>query len=72
MGVYPARSVERAMKFQEVILKAMSKQITWMQAAEILGMSDRILVLHAGRIAGEFTAADATQERILAAALGNN
>ncbi|MEA2463682.1 MAG: hypothetical protein QOJ98_1429, partial [Acidobacteriota bacterium] len=26
MGVYPARSVERAMKFQEVILKAMSKQ----------------------------------------------
>jgi transposase len=41
MGLYPARSVERAMKFQEVILKAMSKQLTWMQAAEILGMSDR-------------------------------
>jgi transposase len=41
MVVYPARSVERAMKFQEVILKAMSKQLTWTQAAEILGMSDR-------------------------------
>ena len=41
MGVYPARSVERATKFQEVILKAMSKQITWTQAAEIVGMSDR-------------------------------
>ena len=39
---------------------------------EILGMSDRILVMHAGRIAGEFAAADATQEKILAAALGNN
>ena len=28
MGLYPARSLERAMKFQEVILRAMSKQIT--------------------------------------------
>ena len=39
---------------------------------EILGMSDRILVMHAGRIAGEFTAVEATQEKLLAAALGNN
>jgi len=37
---------------------------------EILGMSDRILVMHAGRIAGEFTAAEATREKLLAAALG--
>lgn len=41
MGLYPARSVERAMRFQEVILRAMSKQITWWQAAEILGMTPR-------------------------------
>ena len=41
MGLYPARSMERAMKFQEVILRAMSKQITWLQAAEILGMTPR-------------------------------
>jgi ribose transport system ATP-binding protein len=39
---------------------------------EVLGMSDRILVMHGGRIAGEFTAAEATQEKLLAAALGNN
>jgi ribose transport system ATP-binding protein len=39
---------------------------------EILGMSDRILVMHGGRIAGEFSAAEATQEKLLAAALGNN
>ena len=39
---------------------------------EVLGMSDRILVMHAGRIAGEFAAADATQEKLLAAALGQN
>jgi ribose transport system ATP-binding protein len=39
---------------------------------EVLGMSDRILVMHAGRIAGEFRAADATPEKVLAAALGSN
>ncbi|MBK9707388.1 MAG: sugar ABC transporter ATP-binding protein [Acidobacteria bacterium] len=37
---------------------------------EILGMSDRILVMHQGRINGEFSAADATQEQILHCALG--
>ena len=37
---------------------------------EVLGMSDRILVMHKGRINGEFIAADATQERILHCALG--
>jgi transposase len=35
--------MERAMKIQEVILRAMTKQITWWQAAEILGFSDRHL-----------------------------
>jgi ribose transport system ATP-binding protein len=39
---------------------------------EILGMSDRILVMSGGRIAGEFLASEATQEKLLAAALGNN
>jgi ribose transport system ATP-binding protein len=37
---------------------------------EVLGMSDRILVMHRGRVSGEFAAAEATQERVLAAALG--
>ena len=37
---------------------------------ELLGMSDRILVMHRGRIQAEFDAADATQERVLSAALG--
>src|SRR5256885_10638731 len=32
---------ERAMKVQEVILRAMAKRITWWQAAEIVGISDR-------------------------------
>jgi ribose transport system ATP-binding protein len=37
---------------------------------EVLGMSDRILVLHRGAVAGELEAATATQESVLAAALG--
>ncbi len=37
---------------------------------EILGMSDRILVMHQGCINGEFAAEDATQEKILRCALG--
>jgi inositol transport system ATP-binding protein len=37
---------------------------------EILGMSDRVLVMHAGRIGGEFERKDATQENIMRAATG--
>lgn len=50
MGLYPARSVERAMKFQEVILRAMSGQITWLQAAEILGMTPRNIRRYRARL----------------------
>src|SRR6201981_599846 len=41
MFSYSKTAVERAMKIQEVILRAMAKKITWWQAAEILGFSDR-------------------------------
>ncbi|MDW8206972.1 MAG: sugar ABC transporter ATP-binding protein [Chloroherpetonaceae bacterium] len=37
---------------------------------EILGMSDRILVMHEGRIAGELSRAEATQEKIMHLATG--
>jgi rhamnose transport system ATP-binding protein len=35
---------------------------------EILGMSDRILVMREGRLTGQFTRAEATQEKLMAAA----
>lgn len=41
MICYRKAAVERAMKVQEVILRAMAKKVTWWQAAEILGLSDR-------------------------------
>ena len=37
----PEAVVERAMKVQEVILRAMAKRMTWWQAAEVIGISDR-------------------------------
>jgi ribose transport system ATP-binding protein len=37
---------------------------------EIMGMSDRILVMHEGHIAGELSRADATQEKIMQLATG--
>src|SRR5438270_9951070 len=41
MVMYPRAAVERAMKVQEVMLRAMARKITWYQAAEIIGLSDR-------------------------------
>lgn len=37
----PIRETERMMKLQDVILKAMAKKLSWMEAAEIAGMSVR-------------------------------
>jgi len=41
MEAYPKAAMERAMKVQDVLLQAMAKKISWWQAAEILGISDR-------------------------------
>ncbi len=41
MFSYSKAAMERAMKVQEVIWRAMAKKITWWQAAEIIGISDR-------------------------------
>src|SRR6476646_8767515 len=43
MHLYPARALERAMKISEVITRAINGKINWIQAAEIVGMSDRQL-----------------------------
>jgi transposase len=41
MQRYRETAWERAMKVREVILRAMAKRITWWQAAEVLGITDR-------------------------------
>lgn len=40
---YSAAEVERMMKLQDVLLKAMAKKISWGAAAEIIGISDRTM-----------------------------
>jgi len=43
MSMYPSSAVERAMTRQEIILRAMSGELTWIKAAEILDMHPRTL-----------------------------
>ena len=40
---YSAAEMERMMKLQDVLLKAMAKKITWWEAAEIIGVTDRTM-----------------------------
>jgi D-xylose transport system ATP-binding protein len=39
---------------------------------EVLGLSDRVLVLHDGKLTGEFTKTDATPEKVMACATGQS
>ncbi len=41
--LYPSAAVERAMKVQEVICRALAGTLTWLQAADILGIHPRSL-----------------------------
>jgi hypothetical protein len=40
---FPAAEMERVMKIQEVILKAMAGKLKWWEAAEIIGVTDRTM-----------------------------
>src|SRR5882762_8337224 len=40
---YPGSAVERSMRIQEVVMRAVTGQIQWFQAAEILGVSCRTI-----------------------------
>lgn len=49
MSLYPQFAMERTMKVQEVIMRAMSGQIFWFEAAEIIGISCRSMRRWKGR-----------------------
>jgi rhamnose transport system ATP-binding protein len=51
--------------------KGMSIIMISSELPEILGMSDRILVMHEGRLAATFDRAEATEEKVIMAAMGN-
>jgi ABC-type sugar transport system ATPase subunit len=74
----PTRGIDVGAKFEiyTIInqLKAKGVAIIMISSElpEVLGMSDRILVMHEGRFNGEFLADGADQEKIMAAATGGN
>ena len=53
-------------------VEGMSIILVSSEMPEVLGMSDRILVMHEGRIRAEFSRTNATQEKLLAAAIGKS
>ncbi|MDQ3710646.1 MAG: xylose ABC transporter ATP-binding protein [Acidobacteriota bacterium] len=73
----PTRGIDVGAK-QEIYanINALAKQglaivMVSSELPEIIGLSDRILVLHEGKLTGEFTRTEATPERVMAAATGN-
>jgi D-xylose transport system ATP-binding protein len=73
----PTRGIDVGAK-QEIYanINALAKQglaivMVSSELPEVIGLSDRILVLHEGKLTGEFTRADVTPEKVMAAATGN-
>lgn len=67
----PTRGIDVKSKYEiyelmyELVLNGVTIIMISSEMPEILGMSDRILVMNAGRIVGDFDKRDATQEKIL-------
>jgi ribose transport system ATP-binding protein len=68
-GIDVAAKVEVYQLMNELLKRGSAIVMISSELPEILGMSDRILVMRGGRICGEFTRAEATEENILDRAL---
>ncbi len=72
----PTRGIDVGAKTEIYnLMRTLAKQGTAIimissELPEIIGMSDRIVVMHDGRIAGKFAPSEATEERILMLATG--
>ena len=71
----PTRGIDVGAKYEiycilnELVAQGKSVVMISSEMPELLGMCDRIYVMNEGRIAAEMTAAEATQEKIMAAIL---
>jgi rhamnose transport system ATP-binding protein len=54
----------------ELVMQGLAVIMVSSELPEVLGMADRIIVMHQGRIRREFARAEATTERVAAAAMG--
>jgi D-xylose transport system ATP-binding protein len=72
----PTRGIDVGAKFEiyslidRLVAAGMAVIMVSSELEEVLGMSDRILVMREGRLAGEFSRAEATQESIMRCATG--
>lgn len=72
----PTRGVDIGAKreiydlMNQLVIKGVAIVMISSELSEVLGMSDRILVMHEGRITGEFSREEVTQEAIMIAATG--
>ena len=74
----PTRGIDVGAKYEiyciinDLVAEGKSVVMISSELPEILGMSDRIYVLNEGRIVGEFEAAEASQEKIMACILSTD
>ena len=68
-GIDVAAKVEIYHLMNDLKKKGIGVLFVSSEMPEVLGMADRILVVCDGRITGEFAAAEATQEKVLEAAM---
>jgi rhamnose transport system ATP-binding protein len=54
----------------ELVREGMAVLMISSELPEVLGMADRVLVMHEGRISADIARAEADEERIMGAALG--
>jgi|CXWL01.1.fsa_nt_gi D-xylose transport system ATP-binding protein len=69
-GVDVGAKVEIYELINALTARGLAVILTSSELPELIGLSDRILMMREGRIAGEFSRGEATQERLIAAALG--
>ena len=69
-GIDVGAKVEMYKIINELALRKTAIVMVSSELPELLGMSDRIIVLHDGKIAGEFVIEEATQEKIMLLATG--
>jgi ribose transport system ATP-binding protein len=70
-GIDVGAKVEIYKLMNELVREGVAVLMISSELPEVLGMCDRVLVMHEGKLAGELSRAEATQERIMKLATGS-
>lgn len=70
-GIDVGAKVEIYKLMNELVRQGVAVLMISSELPEVLGMCDRVLVMHEGKLAGELSRAEATQERIMKLATGS-